>query len=283
VARRYHRTVTVDAAFAPGDGPAGGRLRGDATPVEHAATPDAGTAEAATPDPAAGDDAVPFVERRSDRSPGRRIRGLEPEERRQERRRQLLDSAFDLFATQGYARTTIEQICQGAYVGFKGFYDEFATKEALFLALSDELVGEVRRSVVQAAAGRSLDDELRPVLEAFVRSVLDDRRVAQILFVEAAGLSPAVEAYRRATYRAFADDLHGLYIATAPLRDLEPPAGMVAGRITLGLVGAVVELLVDWLVDPEADALERLIDDLEIYCRVLLTGLDASWPRRHAP
>src|SRR5690242_12783112 len=64
----------------------------------------------------------------------------QPEQRRRERRRQLLDSAFHLFATQSYARTSIEQICQGAHVGFKGFYDEFATKEALFLTLYEELV-----------------------------------------------------------------------------------------------------------------------------------------------
>jgi AcrR family transcriptional regulator len=263
--------VTVDDAFAPEDGPRGDGARGGPGPGDHSPPADDAPASSA---------AAPFAVRPSDRSPGRRIRGLEPEERRQERRRQLLDSAFDLFATQGYSRTTIEQICQGAYVGFKGFYDEFATKEALFLALCAELVGGVRRSVVQAAAGRSLDRELRPILEAFVRGVLDDRRVAQILFVEAAGLSPGVEAYRRATYRMFADDLHRLYAGSAPLRDLEPPAGMVAGRITLGLVSAIVELLVDWLVDPGADPLERLIDDLEIYCRVVLVGLDASWPRR---
>lgn len=218
-------------------------------------------------------------EARRRRSSGRRIRGLEPEERRRERRRQLLDSGFNLFATQGYARTSIEQICQGAYVGFKGFYDEFATKEALFLALYDELVTRVSRAVSDVATGTEFSvAEVRPLLEAFVRAVLDDRRVAQILFVEAAGLSPAVEASRRATYRSFADFLLTMWRGSAPVRDRLPAEGFDDHRIPLGMVGAIVEMMVDWLVDSEGEDIRSLIDDLEAYCRVMLAGLAQSWP-----
>jgi AcrR family transcriptional regulator len=214
------------------------------------------------------------------RSAGRRIRGLEPEERRQERRRQLIDSAFSLFATQGYARTSIEQICQGAYVGFKGFYDEFATKEALFLALYAELVERISTAMADVARGSDLTGSgVRLLLETFVRAVLDDRRVAQVLFVEAAGLSPAVEAVRRATYRNFAEFLFAVWAGSSPVRDLMPAGGFDDHRIPLGLVGAIVELMVDWLVDDESDdQIKALVDDLEVYCRVMLAGLSATWP-----
>jgi AcrR family transcriptional regulator len=218
---------------------------------------------------------------RNRRPAGRRIRGLEPEERRRERRRQLLESAFNLFATQGYARTSIEQICQGAYVGFKGFYDEFATKEALFLALFDEQVEQVSAAVIAAAArsDASAGPPVRELLEAFVHAVLDDPRVGQILFVEAAGLSPAVEAARRATYRSFAEFLFAVWAESGPVRGMLPAEGLDDHRIPLGLVGAIVELMVDWLVDSDGDT-SRLIDDLVVYCRVMLTGLAATWPSR---
>jgi AcrR family transcriptional regulator len=207
---------------------------------------------------------------------GRRIRGLEPEQRRQERRRQLLDSAFELFATQGYARTSIEQICQGAYVGFKGFYDEFATKEALFLALYEELVARVSANVAGLAQRTILSfSGLRPLLEVFVRSVLDDRRVAQVLFVEAAGLSPAVEATRRATYRGFADFLLTMWTGSSMVPNGLRLDGLDDHRVPLGIVGAIVELMVDWLVDSDGQNIDQLVDDLEIYCRVVLAGLAA--------
>jgi AcrR family transcriptional regulator len=214
---------------------------------------------------------------------GRRIRGLEPEQRRQERRRQLLDSAFQLFATQGYARTSIEQICQGAYVGFKGFYDEFATKEALFLTLYQELVEKVNAAVGAVAVDSDFSDaSVRELLEAFVHSVLDDRRLAQVLFVEAAGLSPAVEAVRRATYRMFADFLFSMWAASGRVRGLPLPADVRDRRVALGLVGAIVELMVDWLVDSTSDDIDVLVDDLEIYCHVLLIGIEMSFPGREA-
>jgi AcrR family transcriptional regulator len=214
------------------------------------------------------------------RTGGRRIRGLEPEERRQERRRQLIDSAFQLFATQGYARTSIEQICQGAYVGFKGFYDEFATKEALFLVLYGELVEKVSRAMGEVAPGADLSGSgVRVLLDSFVRAVLDDRRVAQVLFVEAAGLSPAVEATRRETYRTFAEFLFVLWAGSPPVREQLPAEGIDDHRIPLGMVGAIVELMVDWLVDSSSgDEIKALVDDLEVYCRVMLAGLAVTWP-----
>jgi AcrR family transcriptional regulator len=236
-------------------------------------------------DPAAGqspgEDAGPSSSERARTrgTGGRRIRGLEPEQRRQERRRQLLDSALQLFAAQGYARTSIEQICQGAYVGFKGFYDEFATKEALFLALYEELVARMSAKVAEVAARDALSYAgVRDLLEAFVHSVLDDRRVAQVLFVEAAGLSPAVEASRRATYRAFADFLLNVWTGSPLMPSTQPSGGLDNHRVPLAMVGAIVELMVDWLVDPEREDIAGLVDDLEIYCRVMLAGVAATWP-----
>jgi AcrR family transcriptional regulator len=222
------------------------------------------------------------------RSAGRRIRGLEPEERRQERRRQLLDSAFHLFAAQGYARTSIEQICQGAYVGFKGFYDEFVTKEALFLVLYGEQVERITTAVAAVIPGDDLmGSGVRQLLDAFVRAVLDDRRVAQVLFIEAAGLSPAVEATRRATYRSFAEFLWAVWAGSGLVRDKLPAEGFDNHRLPLGMVGAIVELMVDWLVDPPSDhhddEIKALVDDLEVYCRVMLSGLEATWPVGDGP
>lgn len=234
------------------------------------------TSSGPRPAPASGE---PDRSRATSRSSGgRRIRGLEPEQRRQERRRQLLDSALQHFATQGYARTSIEQICQGAYVGFKGFYDEFATKEALFLALYGELVEQVSASVAAVVVGPEFSSRVRELLEAFVRAVLDDARVARVLFIEAAGLSPTVEATRRATYRSFADFLFASWVGSRQAGGARLPEGMVTHRISLGLVGAIVGLMVDWLADSTCNDIDALIDDLEVFCQVLLAGIDASLP-----
>jgi hypothetical protein len=56
------------------------------------------------------------------------------------------------------------------------------------------------------------------------------------------------------------------------------PAAPPGGARTAGLVGAIVELMVDWLVDSTGDDIEGLLDDLELYCRVMLAGIEATWP-----
>ena len=58
----------------------------------------------------------------------RTIRGLDAEERRAQRRAQLLDAALELFAANGYLNTSIEQLCQAAYVGTKAFYEVFDSR-----------------------------------------------------------------------------------------------------------------------------------------------------------
>jgi hypothetical protein len=49
------------------------------------------------------------------------------------------------------------------------------------------------------------------------------------------------------------------------------------------MVGAIVELMVDWLVDSSDDEIKALVDDLEVYCRVMLAGLSATWPTADDP
>src|SRR5215218_480858 len=71
-------------------------------------------------------------------------------ERRWERREALLDAALDLFGTQGYAATSVEELCRTAYVSTRNFYEEFDNREAVLLALGDRLVGDAYQAMVEA-------------------------------------------------------------------------------------------------------------------------------------
>ena len=62
----------------------------------------------------------------------RRIRGLDAQQRLDERRRLLLDAGLELFGTAGYAATSVEQLCQAAYVSTRSFYELFPNKEACY-------------------------------------------------------------------------------------------------------------------------------------------------------
>jgi AcrR family transcriptional regulator len=180
----------------------------------------------------------------------RRYGGLTPDERRDERRRRLLDAALELFGTRGFAATTIEQLCAEARVAPRHFYEAVPSREQLLRELYDEVVTAGMERVI--AAIEPVDDDpatrLTAGLEAFVHAMLDDPRRARVQAVEIVGVSGAMEHHRRRVIHAYADLVAGeaeRYVAEGRLPDRDH-------RLTaLALVGGVNELLTEWvLADP---------------------------------
>lgn len=202
----------------------------------------------------------------------RRVLGLDHEQRRAMRRRLVLDAALELFCDPGYARCTIEALCAQAGVGTNSFYESFSSKEDVLVALYDELTAGMRDAVVAAFAhDPGSADRIRPLVDAFVHAATDDPRIAQLTFVHAAGVSPRVEAHRRATRNAFVEGLEaiGRDLHTDAGAPLGAPPGPTSRRWAVAVVGAIIEMTVDWLHDPEPDPVDRLVDDIAHVCRVV--------------
>ena len=109
-------------------------------------------------------------------------------ERRAERRTLLVDAAFDLLGTEGWAGTTVRAVCQAARLNPRYFYESFDDLDLLVVAVYDRLVAELRRrlSAVDAAGA---DPPSRPGRPSTAPSAFvdDDRRRARVLYVEALG------------------------------------------------------------------------------------------------
>jgi len=196
------------------------------------------------------------------RTPSRRdVRwvGLSADARRAERRVLLLDAAFDLLGTEGWAGTTVRGVCQRAELNPRYFYESFDDLDALVVAVFDRIIEELTESVeqAQAAAAGVPEAQVRAAVEAIVAFVDDDRRRARILYVEALG-NEALNRRRRATGQALvgAVEEHAASGATG----VAP--GEQAGRIGAAmLVGGLSELLVEWLDGRIAVSRQELIDD----------------------
>jgi AcrR family transcriptional regulator len=219
----------------------------------------------------------------SPRTPGRRIRGLDAEQRRQQRRQQLLDAALELIAANGYSNTSIEQICQAAYVGTKGFYEIFDSKEACYVDLLRRIAETSGTTMVEAMRTAPSDEHLAtPILVAtFAHSLVDDSRVAVVTFGEASGVSRAIEVQRRANRRWAAqlvESIWSQYDESAGARRTQPSRPTNRHRMAIGAVGGMFDLIADWLLDanPTDDAdIQRLIDDLTAFFQIVRAGLDA--------
>ncbi|MFE3026037.1 TetR/AcrR family transcriptional regulator [Nocardia tengchongensis] len=210
----------------------------------------------------------------TDRTPvRRRIRGLDADERSAQRRRQLLTAATELFARQSYSGTSIEQICQQAFVGTKGFYDHFDSKEACYTALLEQISTGIQQRVAEVAADTADADwptRRAAVLAAFVHAIADDPRLAKVTFGEAGGISPAVEAMRRSNRRWSAEFLKHQWLQADPT---EEPRLL---PLALATIGGMFELVADWLHHHDdggaPESVDTLIADLERFVSVVDAG-----------
>ena len=182
---------------------------------------------------------------------------MSADERRAERRRRLLDAGLGQFGTSGYARTTIEGLCAGAGVTPRHFYEEFGGREALLVAVFDEIVDWVREAVAAALAASPEDPiaRVRAGVGAFLHALLDDPRRARVACVEIVGVSREVEAHRRTVLHEFAA------LVTNEAARLAEGRGDFS-LAALALVGGTNELVVEWVVGGDRRPIDDLADEV---------------------
>jgi AcrR family transcriptional regulator len=191
-------------------------------------------------------------------SPRRNWRGTSASDRAADRRRRLVAAGFDLFGTDGYARTSIDALCSHAGLSLRSFYEVVHDREELMRLVWDDVVADTLRRVRAELATQPPDFEVRvPVgLAAYVDHMTEDPRRARIVHLSGVGLSPGLEKHRRRAIHAFADVIVEQVAVQMAARPANPArAGTRAqvqpedfAMLALATVGGVNELLVDWLL-----------------------------------
>jgi AcrR family transcriptional regulator len=194
-------------------------------------------------------------------TPLRRSRwaGVPAAERQAERRALLLDAAFELLGTHGDAATTVRAVCQRARLNPRYFYESFADRDALLLAVYDQqamLLGERVVANVEAS-GEDEEARLRAGIETIARFITDDPRRARVLYSEALG-NEALNRRRLEAQHAVVDFL----VQWDRQRRGPHPAGEPMPAVMASiLVGGLGELLLAWLDGRIDVGLEQLVDD----------------------
>lgn len=172
--------------------------------------------------------------------------GKSLEQRRTERRGRLLDAGLELYGTQGFQRTTIEQLCAAARLNPRYFYEQFATREELLGAVYERHAQAVAAQVVVALEHAPADPvgRLRAGLEAFLEASLADERAARINYFEVVGVSAELERLRRGVLADYAE-LIAAQLATLPGAASTGPRQPRLAAVAL--TGATDGLIIDWL------------------------------------
>jgi AcrR family transcriptional regulator len=199
----------------------------------------------------------------------RSYRGASAEHRQRERRSRLIEAGVEVFGTTGFRAATVDGLCAVAGLTKRYFYESFADRPELLIAVHAHLLARVRDRMLERGAEAGADAgadagtgaaagvrvAMAGQLGSFFQDMQDDPRVARILLLEVVGAGPALQQCYLAAMGQFAGMVAGL---------LGRAAGRPAGQLELvatGLAGAAVHIAVCWVLAGYDRPREQVVAD----------------------
>jgi AcrR family transcriptional regulator len=88
------------------------------------------------------------------------------QQRSEETRAKILESAIKLFSNRGFNASSVDDICADAGISKGAFYHHFESKQALFLALLDNWLQAVNKAI-EASKDQTAPETFMQMTEAF--------------------------------------------------------------------------------------------------------------------
>ncbi|MET0134088.1 MAG: TetR/AcrR family transcriptional regulator [Kibdelosporangium sp.] len=185
--------------------------------------------------------------------------GVAGGERQVERRARLIEAGLELLGTDaGGPGLTVRGVCKQAGLAARYFYESFADRDALAIAVFDHVVSDIATTTLEAVkqARQDARARTRAALDNIVRHIGADKRRGRMLFSPA--LSTPVLVQRRVeSAKMFARLLGG------QAQDFAGAAGDARLElVTEFLVGGMAQLLTSWL----NSSLDVSADDIVEHC-----------------
>lgn len=170
--------------------------------------------------------------------------GVPGDERRADRRAQLIEAGLELLGTaEREPNLTVRGVCKQAGLASRYFYESFADRDALAVAVFDHVTSEITTETLEAVKSAPPDTraKLRAGLGTIVRIIAEDPRHGRLLF--SPRLTSTLLVQRRAeSTRMFARLLGGQAQEFYGLSD----EGELA-LVSEFLVGGLAQTLTSWL------------------------------------
>jgi len=192
------------------------------------------------------------------------------QQRSEETRASLLQAAEQCLAEQGYASTSVAEICRCAGVSKGAFYHHFESKQAMFMALLEDWLADLEQALAPIAAVAPSTPEALVEMARAAQSTFqsNDKRTSIILeFWTQASRNAMVRHASLATYRHYQEFFAEL-IQRGIEEDVFAAVDPIAGaQVMLSLASG---LFFQGMLDPQGadwgEIAEKSID-------ILLNGL----------
>lgn len=189
---------------------------------------------------------------------------------RPQTRERLLEAATQVFSEKGYYATAVDDIVVASNTSKGSFYNFFPSKQEIFLALVDRLFGRLVSRVEDAVAEhRGALHKVDAALKAALDDISRHRRIARILFIEAAGLGHAFNEKLFQLHKSFAELIEA-HLRRAVEEGSIPPVDTELAAYAW--FGAINEVVIRWLYTGEP---ANLLDALPELRSLLLRSIGA--------
>lgn len=200
--------------------------------------------------------------------PVRPFLGESAESRVQSRRRQLIDRAFELLATDTWRQTSIAQLCRDVGLNKRYFYESFQdlaeVEDAVVDDLTSQLLATGWKSLAEAKMHQFDTEALaRYVLKACITWLVQDPRRAQVLFSKASD-NPRAIAHRDLVINQLGQTLSAFGVEYHQPK--QKAVEVTARHRTLArlssalLIGGTVESILSWIEGKLDLSLDEFVD-----------------------
>ena len=183
----------------------------------------------------------------------RPYRGIPQDERRAQRRSQLITAGIAVYGERGYRQATVKAVCEAAGLTERYFYESFANSEELLIACFNAVTCAVMEEIMAAAraAAPGPDARARAMLHAYFKALQREPRSARVFLVEIRGVSRAVDKAFDVALRKIGEEVG---------RAVEPPEVVSDPLLQAGIVGGVIHIALRWIEDGYTPDIERVTD-----------------------
>lgn len=201
--------------------------------------------------------------------------GISAAERSSSRRDRLLAAATAIWGDSGIASVTVRGVCKEARLTPRYFYEHFAGREELLIAVAEEVRDKLLAAMVRAGLSSTGPAEirLRAALEAFFETVADDPRLHRII----ASNPDDVSALAQRRHEVIGT-VAGLVVDYAPAAlGFTPDPGLLQ-RASLFITGGVDQIIEGWLAGAITMTAAELAADCTRMCINVLQPPDQRPP-----
>ena len=188
----------------------------------------------------------------------------ETQERKDLKKKLIIDTAFKVFSLKGYHGTTVKDVVVEAYISVGTFYFYFKNKEDLFETLYDEGSEEFYNALCNSLKNinNEIDLGFSKAIAFFLKTIELNRSMAKIMFIEAVGLNPNFERKRAEVTQRYTNYTAGYFEEMGKNHKASIPDVKIC---SLAFIGTLYNVIMDWLQNSSPNGLTDCAYTLTVY------------------